>query len=189
MNARTANLARAAALLASGLLLAGCKSLTADGGMAFIEQVADAELRKEAVAIRSPEQAEEVSARVNELLRKPLNPDTAVQIALFNNRGLQAAYNALGIAQAEMVAAHLPPSPTISLERLSNPLELEIERRIVGNILALVTLPARASIATDRFEQAKLRAAEETLRIAADTRRAFYNAVAARQSAAYLDQA
>jgi outer membrane protein TolC len=189
MSARHATLSRAAAALMSGLLLAGCKSLTADGGMAFVEQVADSELRKEVVTIRSPEQAEEVSARVAMLLRKPLNADTAVQIALFNNRGLQAAYNALGIAQAEMVAAHLPPSPTISLERLSNPIELEIERRIVGNILALATLPARASIATDRFEQAKLRAAEETLRIAADARRAFYNAVAARQSAAYLDQA
>ena len=88
-----------------------------------------------------------------------------------------------------MVQAHLPPSPAISLERLSSPLELEIEWRIVGNILSLATLPARASIAADRFEQAKLRAAEETLRIAADARRAFYTAVAARQTAAFLDQA
>jgi outer membrane protein TolC len=86
------------------------------------------------------------------------------------------------------VQAHLPPSPTFSLERLSSPLELEIERRIVGNILALVTLPARASIAADRFEQAKLQAAEETLRIAAEARRNFYNAVASRQTAAFLDQ-
>lgn len=188
MSAHNAHLPRAAALLAS-LLLAGCKTLTAEGGMVFVEQVADTELRKEVVAIRSPEQAEEISARVAALLRKPLTADTAVQIALLNNRGLQAAYNALGIAQAEMVQAHLPPSPTVSLERLSNPLELEIERRIVGNILALITLPARASIAADRFEQAKLRAAEETLRTAAEARRAFYTAVAARQSAAYLDQA
>jgi len=188
MSARNAHLARAAALFA-GLLLAGCKTLTADGGMAFVEQVADAELRKDVVAIRSPEQADEVSARVAALLRKPLTADTAVQIALLNNRGLQAAYNALGIAEAEMVQAHLPPSPTVSIERLSSPLELEIERRIVGNILALATLPARASIAADRFEQAKLRAAEETLRTAAEARRAFYTAVAARQSAAFLDQA
>jgi outer membrane protein TolC len=188
MSARNAHLARAAALFA-GLLLAGCKTLTADGGMAFVEQVADAELRKDVVAVRSPEQADEVSARVAALLRKPLTADTAVQIALLNNRGLQAAYNALGIAEAEMVQAHLPPSPTVSIERLSSPLELEIERRIVGNILALATLPARASIAADRFEQAKLRAAEETLRTAAEARRAFYTAVAARQSAAFLDQA
>ena len=137
----TAALAAAlvAALLVS-LPLSGCKSLTADGGMAFVEQVADTELRKEVVAIRTPDQAEEVHARVAGLLRKPLTADSAVQIALLNNRGLQAAFNALGIAEAEMVQAHLPPSPTVSIERLSNPLELEIERRIIGNILALVTL-------------------------------------------------
>lgn len=190
MSACKKNLAAlAAALFATLLLLTGCKSLTADGGMAFVEEVANSELRKDVVAIRNPDQAEDVHARVAALLRQPLTADNAVQIALLNNRGLQAAYNALGIAEAEMVAAHLPPSPTVSIERLSNPLELEIERRIVGNILALATLPARASIALDRFEQAKLRAAEETLRIAADARRAFYNAVAARQSAAFLDQA
>jgi outer membrane protein TolC len=188
MSARKIKPAALSTLLVA-LLVSGCKSLTADGGMAFVEQVADAELRKDVVAIRTPDQADEVHARVAELLRKPLTADTAVQIALLNNRGLQAAYNALGIAEAEMVAAHLPPSPTVSIERLSNPLELEIERRIVGNILALATLPARASVAVDRFEQAKLRAAEETLRTAAEARRAFYTAVAARQSAAFLDQA
>ena len=177
-----------AALLATSLL-AGCKSLTADGGMAFVESVAGSELRKDVVAIRNPGQADEAQARVAALLRQPLNAESAVQIALLNNRGLQAAYNALGIAEAEMVQAHLPPSPAISLERLSSPLEREIEWRIVGNILALATLPARASIAADRFEQAKLRAAEDTLRIAADARRAFYTAVASRQTAAFLDQA
>jgi outer membrane protein TolC len=189
MSARKTNPAALAAVFFAALLVTGCKSLTADGGMAFVEEVANTELRKDVVAIRNPEQADEVHARVAALLRQPLTADTAVQIALLNNRGLQAAYNALGIAEAEMVQAHLPPSPTVSIERLSNPLELEIERRIIGNILALATLPARASIALDRFEQAKLRAAEETLRIAADARRAFYNAVAARQSAAFLDQA
>jgi len=157
--------------------------------MVFVETVVDAELRKDVVAIRTAGQAEEAQVRVAALLRRPLTADTAVQIALLNNRGLQAAFNALGIAEAEMVQAHLPPSPKFSLERLSSPLELEIELRIVGNILALATLPARASIAADRFEQAKLRAAEETLRTAADARRRFYNAVAARQAAALLDQA
>ena len=189
MSARKGHPAALAAALFAALLVSGCKSLTADGGMVFVEQVADTELRKDVVAIRTPDQAEEVSARVAALLRKPLTADNAVQIALLNNRGLQAAYNALGIAEAEMVQAHLPPSPTVSIERLANPLELEIERRIVGNILALATLPARASVAADRFEQAKLRAAEETLRTAAEARRAFYTAVAARQTAAFLDQA
>jgi len=189
MSARKRNPTAPAAMLLAALAISGCKTLTADGGMVFVESVADSELRKDVVAIRNPDQADAVAARVARLLRKPLTADAAVQIALLNNRGLQAAFNALGIAEAEMVQAHLPPSPALSLERLSSPLELEIERRIVGNILALLTLPARASIAADRFEQAKLHAAEETLRTAAEARRTFYTAVAARQTAALLDQA
>jgi outer membrane protein TolC len=59
----------------------------------------------------------------------------------------------------------------------------------VADILALASLPARAEIAADRFWQAQLRAAEETLRVAAETRRAFYRAVAARELGGLLEQA
>jgi len=59
----------------------------------------------------------------------------------------------------------------------------------VADILALATLPARAEVAADRFWQAQLRAAEETLRVAAETRRAFYRAVAARELSGLLEQA
>jgi len=37
-----------------------------------------------------------------------LSAGAAVQISLLNNRGLQAAYNALGIAEVEMGEASLP---------------------------------------------------------------------------------
>jgi outer membrane protein TolC len=102
---------------------------------------------------------------------------------------LQAAYNELGLAEAAMVQASLPPNPAFSLSRVSTSIEIEIERRIVADILALATLPARAEIAADRFWQAQLRAAEETLRVAAETRRAFYRAVAARELSGLLEQA
>jgi outer membrane protein TolC len=67
--------------------------------------------------------------------------------------------------------------------------EIEIEKRIVANILALATLPARAKIASARFHQAQLRAVEETLRVAAEARRAYYRAVAAAETVAFLAQA
>jgi outer membrane protein TolC len=181
-------LRRILAPVIGALLLAGCKTFSPDGGMSVVADVAGRHLNKDVAAIRTPQAAEEARGRVEQLLRRPLAADAAVQIALLNNRGLQAAYNALGIAEAEMIQASLPPTPTISIERMASPLELELERRIVGNILALATLPARASIAADRFEQAKLRAAEETLRVAAEARRSYYRAVAAREMAVFLDQ-
>jgi outer membrane protein TolC len=93
------------------------------------------------------------------------------------------------MAEAAMVEASLPPNPTISISRLASPVELEIERRIVASILALATLPARTEVAADRFRQAQLRAAEETLRVAADARRAYYQAVASRELIGFLTQA
>jgi hypothetical protein len=67
--------------------------------------------------------------------------------------------------------------------------EYDIEAAIAAGILALATLPARAEIAADRFRKAQLRAAEETLRAAAEARRNYYRAVAAKELAGFLTQA
>ncbi|MFZ1071593.1 MAG: TolC family protein, partial [Methyloceanibacter sp.] len=72
---------------------------------------------------------------------------------------------------------------------VSTPVELDIERQIIGSLLTLVTMPARTRIASDQFAAAELRAAEETLRVAAETRRAYLRAVAARQIVAALGEA
>jgi outer membrane protein TolC len=180
---------RAAAMLAvAGPVLSACQTFSGDGGLMAVNAIAGTELKKDVVAIRTDEVAAAASQRVTQILRRPLSPDDAVQVALLNNRGLQAAYNELGLAEAAMIQSSLPPNPTFTVERLSGPVEIEIEKRIVGNILALATLPARADIAADRFRQAQLRAAEETLRVATQTRRSYYLAVAAIELSTFLAQ-
>ena len=175
--------------LGFAMLLSACQTWSPDGGMSVVAGIAGGDLNKEVAALRSPEEAEAARTKVKALLRRQLTADAAVQVALLNNRGLQAAYNELGIAEAAMVQVSLPPNPIFSLSRVSTPIEVEVERQIVANVLALATLPARADIAADRFHQAQLRAALETLRVAAETRRAYYRAVAARELARFLDQA
>ena len=177
------------AVIAAALLLAACQTFSPDGGMSVTAEVADRELHKDTIAIRSEADAEAAAARVRQLLKRPLNADAAVQIALLNNRGLQAAYNALGIAEAVRVRQSLPPNPSVTISRVTGSVETEIDRQIVGNIIALVTLPARSEIAAERFRQAQLNAALETLRVAAGARRAYYRAVAARELVALLTQA
>lgn len=59
--------------------------------------------------------------------------------SLLNNRGLQAAFNELGMAEAQMVAASLPPNPRLGISKLSGRFEIEVERQIVGSLLALAT--------------------------------------------------
>jgi outer membrane protein TolC len=171
------------------LLLAGCAAFSPDGGMDVVSGITADALNKPAQKIDSAEAAAAAHARVRRLLAAPLSADAAVQIALLNNAGLQAAYNELGIAEAATVEASLPPNPGFSLSRISTAVELDIERRIVANILALATLPIRADIAADRFHQAQFRAADETLRLGAQARRNYYAAVAARQTVTFLAQA
>ncbi|PTM49538.1 TolC family protein [Phreatobacter oligotrophus] len=193
MTFRSSILRRGASLglgLSSVLLLGGCATYTPDGGLGIARETASRELRQDTVRIRNAADMARVQERVNVLLRSPLRADAAVQIALLNNRGLQAAYNELGMAEVQFVQAALPPSPTISLARLvSTGGTLDIERQLLVNILGLATLPQRRAIAEVRFTQAQLRAAEETLRVAGDTRRAYYRAVASGQLVTFLSQA
>jgi outer membrane protein TolC len=181
--------ARSAAATVLATLLTGCAQFSSDGGMSLVSDIAAAGLKEEAVKLDSEEARAAARNRLQRLLGTALSADAAVRIALINNKGLQAAYNELGIAEADKVEASLPPSPTLSLSGISTPVELDIEQRVVGDILALATLPARADIANDRFRQAQLAAAEETLRVGAETRRDYYRAIALRQSAAVLSEA
>lgn len=180
---------RAALLAGVALLLAGCATAQPDGGFGLLQASASADLGKQVEKVSSEEQAGAAKARVDALLKKPLSADTAVQIALWNNRGLQATFNELGVADALRMQASAPPNPRISIARTASSLTLEIERQISGSILALATLPARAAIAQDRFRAAQLRTLESVLKLAADTRRQYYRAVAANQQVAALTQA
>ncbi|HET9717641.1 MAG TPA: TolC family protein [Pseudolabrys sp.] len=167
--------------LALAILLAACQTFSPDGGMWLPAAIAEKSLNKDVISIASEDDAAEARRRVEKLLRRSLTADAAVQVALLNNRGLQAAYNSLGIADAVRVQQLLPPNPKFSVMRIAGSAEIEIERQIVADILALATLPVRTEIANDRFRQAQLLAALETLRLATEARHAFYRAVAARQ--------
>lgn len=176
-------------LAATAALLGGCAGFSPDGGMAPIQAAAYADLGKDVVKIGDDRIALTAKARVDQLLRKPLTADSAVQVALLSNRGLQAAFNELGIAEAQIVAASLPPNPRFGISKLSGRFEVEVERQIVGSLLALITLPARTEIAGDRFKTAQLRAVEAVLRLAADARRQYYRAVAANAQVAFYQEA
>lgn len=173
--------------LVAALALGGCAGLDNAGLNPVADYVAPAKLVP--VSIRSEEQALAARADVDTLLKKTLSADDAVKIALLGNKELQAAYNALGIAEATRLQASLPPNPTFTVERIARFGSAEIEARIIGSILSLATLPARADIAADRLAQAQLQAADTTLRIATETRRAWIEAVTARSLAQFLTEA
>jgi outer membrane protein TolC len=168
--------------------MGGCAKFSPDGGMLVVEAAASTELGKDVTKIRDEADAAAASARVKALLSKQLTVSSAVQIALINNRGLQAAFNDLGISEAQMVEASLPPAPTLSFQRIVGSGGFEIERQIVQNVLALLTLPRRREIAEARFRQAQARAVEMTLRVAMEAARTYYRAVAANEVVKFLEE-
>jgi outer membrane protein TolC len=171
------------------VLLSGCASFSPDGGMTAVDDVTGAAIKKNVVAVKTTEDAQRADATVHRLLTRSLTVDSAVEIALLNNKGLQAAYNELALAETDLVQEGLPPNPTFSISRIAGDGAIEIERQVVGDILALATLPFRTEIARDRFRKAQLQAAEDTLRLAAEVRRAYYRAVAANELAGLLSDA
>ncbi|MBN8977450.1 MAG: TolC family protein [Rhizobiales bacterium] len=180
---------RSVLVLTISLFLSGCATFSPDGGMSTVAAITDGTIRKDVVAIRSSDDAHIANDSVKRLLRQTLSVESAVQVALLNNRGLQAAYNELALAETDLVQDSLPPNPTFSISRISGGGAIEIERQVVGDILALATLPFRSEIARKRFRRAQLRAALETLRLAADVRRSYYRAVAASEMTGVLTDA
>jgi outer membrane protein TolC len=117
---------RTLALAGATLLLAGCASFTPDGGFDGVRQATQPHLSQDLRWARSEADRQAIDRRVAELLQQPLGADAAVQLALLNNRGLQAAFFELGIAEADLVQAGRLPNPGFSFGRSARGDEREI---------------------------------------------------------------
>jgi outer membrane protein TolC len=174
--------------LATLMLLTGCATFSNDNGFDRV-----AELTKERVGqaprwSRTPSDRQVVDARTAELLATPLTADASVELALLNNAGLQAGFHALGVAEADLVRAGRVPNPSFSFTNVAGGGHREIERAILFDVLGLLTMPLALSAEQARFGETQFRVAGEAVAIAAEARRAHYQAVASAQLAAYYEQ-
>ncbi|WP_433694081.1 TolC family protein [Herbaspirillum seropedicae] len=184
-----------AAAVAACALLAGCAQLSPDGGFGQVEQTSSTRLGQAPAWNRTPQQIQASSERVRQLLHDPANStprlasaDDAVQIALINNPDLQADFAGLGVAEADLVQAGRLPNPGFSFKRSHAGDDLKIERSLSLGLMRLLTLPAASRIEQRRFEQVRLSLASRVLSVAAQTRQAYYQAVAAQQGLQYQEQ-
>ena len=174
--------------LALVALLGGCASFSPDGGFDQVRSMVSLRLDKNPVWVRSDKDADEVRATLKKTLQGPLSADAAVQIALLNNRGLQATYAELGIAEADLVQAGRLRNPLFTFTRLRRGDELTIEREFLFDVLSLITMPLRTDLERRRFALTQMRVAAETLQVATETRRTYFRAVAAQEGAKYMEQ-
>ncbi|MFM9433031.1 outer membrane protein TolC [Janthinobacterium sp. CG_23.3] len=179
---------RPLAMIVPMLFLGGCASLSPDGGFSSVQSLTKERLGKAATRVGSDADAASVDETIEPLLAAPLTVDGAVTIALLNNRGLQADYAELGIAEANLVQAGRLANPLFSFGRLTRGGEIEIERKLMLPIMSLLTMPISSKIERRFFELAQLRAASDAVRVADDTRRAYFSAVAAQETVKYMEQ-
>jgi cobalt-zinc-cadmium efflux system outer membrane protein len=130
-----------------------------------------------------PEDAQ-IEQGVQTLLRRPLTAERAVQVALLNNRELQARFEEIGIAQAELIEAGLLSNPNFSASFRfpdRSPSGTNIEYSIAQNFLDLLVMPLRKRVAAAQAAETETRVADEILKLAAEAKIAFYTVQARQQ--------
>lgn len=131
--------------------------------------------------VENDEQQQQIQQRVQGLLLQALTLDTAVEIAVLNNKSVQAELFALGVSVSQLQQASQLPNPAIMLTRNVSDGDYSTELEFGFNILSLLTLPKVRELETNLFEQSRLVSAQRIAGIIAETHHAYWNAVAAQE--------
>jgi outer membrane protein TolC len=177
-----------AALTAFSLALAGCTTFSKDGGFDAVAHETRANLGMDVRWARTEDEKAKADVQVALLLQHTLSAEDAVQIALLNNRSLQASFEDLGVSEADLVQAGRLPNPRFTLRHAFSGAQYDVEETLTFNVLSLFTAPYAREIEKRRFEQTQSAVVIAVVRLAAETRQAFYASVAARESVQYLEQ-
>jgi outer membrane protein TolC len=187
---RTTEVPRAplAAAILTVFALGGCATFSKDGGFDPVAQETHTQLGKEVRWARTAQEQAKSDGQVAELLRQPLSAEDAVQIALLNNRSLQASFDELGVSEADLVQSGRLPNPRFTLRHAGAAAQYDIEETLSFNVLSMLTAPYAHEIEKRRFAQAQNAVLIAVVQLANDTRQAYFAAVAARESTRYQEQ-
>lgn len=126
---------------------------------------------------------------IHALVHRPLTVDSAVQVALLNNRELQATFEDIGIAHADLLEAGLFKNPTFAISaRFPDrpPSATNIEMSVAEDFFDVLLVPLRKKVAASELARTKLRVGDEILKLAAEVQTAFYEMQAQGQLLARL---
>lgn len=168
------------ALLLGSLALGACVPPSATTDLARVQELTQVERIAEIASLEVDPLA---TAEAHRLLAGPLDVDTAVRVALLNNRELRATLREIGVARGRVMQAGVLPNPTVEIEFLperNNRFELRVELDITHAILA----PRRARAAAPELEAARLHAAGAVVELGYRVRVGFYRVQAIQQQLA-----
>ena len=120
---------------------------------------------------------EESLAQARALLRKPLTLTTAVQVALLNNRDLQASIEEIGLSYADVREARMLANPEFDFTAKfpdRAPSGTKLEWGVAQNFLNLLMIPLRSRVAREQLAAAQLRVSDEVVKLVAEVKAAVY---------------
>jgi cobalt-zinc-cadmium efflux system outer membrane protein len=130
------------------------------------------------------ERRDQLREAIRGLLRRTVTADSAVQVALLNNRELQATFEEIGIANADLIEAGLLKNPIFAGDaRFPNraPSWTNIEMAIAQEFFDVLVIPLRKKVAAVQLTKTKLRVGDAILKLAAEVKTAFYELEAEQQ--------
>lgn len=179
---RRGSLSPHAAWIALAPFLVACVS--SDAGYHDVRQLTSSRIRRD-VRWYAHDSSVAGDKQTRELLARPLDAGAAVQVALLNNQGLQAAFEELGVARGRLVEALRLPNPTADAAlRFHGRGEArpEIELQGMLDLSELLFMPLRGGAASAQLDAAKLSVAGRVLDLAFQARLSFYDYQAAAQT-------
>lgn len=171
-------------------LLVSCGSVDRDA-LGDVQRLTQSRIGKDIALPQTKLEQQNVDARIAALLRRPLNADGAVQVALLNNRRLRATLEELNLSQADLLEASLLSNPTFATSQrfLSGGGITDSEFGLSGDVLDWLLQPLKRKLAMKQYEAAKRRVSHEILQLATDVKSAFYELQGDKQFLAKLETA
>ncbi len=177
-------------VLTISVLVTGCATVPEDAGFSEVQEQMKQRGGYQVRWHTGGAEDQAVEQRIREMLQQGLSAEKAVQVALLNNPRLQATYEDLGVAQANLVQAGLLSNPLFH-GQVTYGRDEDITNFDVGvslSFLRVFTIPLRKKLAGAEFEGAKLSVTAAALDLAAEVREAFYRAQAAAQTKDMMEQ-
>lgn len=171
------------ALVVPVALIGGCASVERSPGFSDVQSLAAERGITKVTWNQGTTDDKAAGESVAQLLADDLTADEAVQVALLNNRNLQAVYEDLRIAQADLVQAGVLKNPVFdgSIRFVESGGGEIIDLGIAFDFLDVFFIPMRKAVAEQQFEGAKVRVTGAVIDLAGQTRTTFYELQAAMQ--------
>lgn len=159
-----------------------------DGNEEHVVGIVGQRLGKEVQWNRSCDEDLRIAEHIQDLLSQPMTIESAIQIALLNNPEIQAIFEEVGIAQADLVEAGLFSNPVFEIEvryPYAKRLKTNIEYLLTATFLDIFLIPLKTKLASTELEQAKLKVSNKILDLAFEVRRTYYELIAELQKLKY----